>query len=226
MLPRLHPPSLASPSRRAFTLIELLVVMGIVGFILTVSVVGFAPMFRRASIDKALQLLRAGMESARMRAIQQGRQVRFEARPVEASTSGTWEFSSSAGDSTAEWRQFPDFVSVQTNAPDPDVENDPIGVGGEYVAEKDLRWEPPHLRGRISLTFAPDGSLRRYVVELNDDEDDPTTDSKDADQGVIPPFAVRVSDNRDLGGEVPRRWVVVYPLTGSLRNYRTTEADD
>jgi len=201
MRPRSHTLILLPPRRRAFTLIELLIVIGIVGFILTISIVGFAPMFKRAGIDKAREMLRAGLESTRIQAIQQRRLIRFEARPVPDSTTHTWHFASNAGGASPEWRQLPDFVTIATNATAPgdaqDQDGDTVvGGGGAY----------PDIFN-ISLTFSPDGSLRRYAVNGGTPES-PTS-----------PFGLQVTDMRDTGSAPAKRWTVIYPLTGSMRSY-------
>jgi prepilin-type N-terminal cleavage/methylation domain-containing protein len=203
--------------RRAFTLVELLIVIGIMAFMLTISIIGFAPMFRQTSIDKAREILRAGLESARIRAIQQRRQVRFEARAVENSTTHTWRFAPNAGDYSPDWKQLPDFVVVETNAGNsPDSGNPRLPVAN-YRDVDDV--------ASISLTFAVDGSLRRYM--LRDANDAPVAEGDIQDAATpIEPFALRLSDKRDTGGAPAVRFIVVYPLTGALRSYRTLDQED
>ena len=213
MYPRPHNPMFLPRRRGAFTLVELLIVIGIMGFVLTISIVGFAPMFRQASIDKSREILRAGLESARIRAIQQRRQVRFEAHAVEHSTTHTWEFSPNAGDYIPDWKQLPDFVIVETNAESPDTANPREGT-----------YDDADGVSSISLTFAPDGSLRRYI--LRNDTDGIEGQGDVGGLTTIEPFALRLSDMRDTGGDPAVRYIVLYPLTGALRSYRTFDQED
>jgi prepilin-type N-terminal cleavage/methylation domain-containing protein len=201
--------------RQAFTLVELLIVIGIMAFMLTISIVGLAPMFRQTGIDKAREILRAGLESARIRAIQQRRQVRFEARAVENSTTYTWEFSPNAGDYSPDWKRLPDFVVVQTNAGNSPDSTNPREPAANYRSVDSV--------ASISLTFAVDGSLRRYILR---DANDVNVAEADINSVTIEPFALRLGDMRDTGGVPALRYIVLYPLTGALRSYRTLEQED
>lgn len=212
-----------------FTLIELLVVIGIISFILSVTILAVSPMFRTAGTQTAAQQVRSALDGAHIRAIQQGRQVRFEAQLVPATTTHAWRLCSDAGSATPEWEKLPDFVALATNAAgSPGAD----GLGGSY----DGSLPQPDTSTRvesISVTFRPDGSVRRFRIggerQTGSDPEDPSDDtfstvSGGAEENPTNPFAVRLTSMRDTaGGEPMRRWVVIYPLTGGMQTFESTD---
>ena len=220
-LPPLHRgPRIASRAAAApgFTLIELLVTIGIMIFVLGISVVGFNAMFRTTGIKRAAQLLRAAVDGARVRAIQQGRPTRFEAQLVAGSTTHQWRVCLNAGDQAQEWRTLPEFVALATNA----WQGASTGTDGRASSYRGAAGEGAITVQRICVTFGPDGSVKRFLLGgarltgdsftdlgTNADVDDPT--------GL---FAIRLSSMRDVqSGQPPRRWLVFIPLTGGVQAY-------
>jgi hypothetical protein len=142
----------------------------------------------------------AAADGARIRAIQQRRQVRFEARRVLPSAKLVWQVTSTAGELGAEWKNLPDFIAMETN-----VENGNRGVDGREGTYSGANQ-------RISLTFGPDGSLVRCSVGPDANGDMTTT--------VEPTtaFALRLENMRDVvaNQDIPQNWLLVIPLTGAI----------
>jgi len=100
---------------RGFTLVELLASIGIIIFILSLAILAVGPALRSAGTKDAARRFRAGLDSARVQAIQQRRAVRFEARRVKESPE-QWAVAPNAGAPQFEWYHLPEFVAVRTNA--------------------------------------------------------------------------------------------------------------
>ena len=192
-----------SPSgRRGFTLIELLVSMGIMLFVITVTVIAFTPAFGGAGLRSAARVVSAAADGARVRAIQQRRQVRFEARRILSTTKVQWQVCSTAGEVGAEWKDLPDFIVIETN-----VESGSCGTDGRGGTFSDANQ-------RISLSFGPDGSVVRCSVGPNSDG---------AFSNTVEPttaFALRLQNIRDSVAteDRPTSWLVVIPLTGAIQS--------
>ena len=200
-------------SPAGFTLIELLVTIGIMIFVLGITVVAFAPVFRTAGVKSASHLLRAAVDGARIRAIQQRRYVRFEAQPVPGTTTHQWRVCPNAGDQTQEWKNLPEFVAVATNAglsPGPDGRDPPYrGAASESATTVQ----------QISVTFGPDGSVKRWSVGgvRQADGTYPDVDDDDDPTGL---FAIRLTSMRDASaGQRTQRWLVFIPITGGIQPY-------
>ncbi|MFC1805750.1 Tfp pilus assembly protein FimT/FimU [Planctomycetota bacterium] len=218
---RTSPTARARPtrsSRAGFTLIELLVTIGIMLFVLGVTIVGFSAMFRNVGVRSGARVLRAAIDGAKIRAIQQRRHIRFEAQLVPGSTTHRWRVTSSAGDQAREWRSLPDFVAVATNAGQSVAGVDDSYRDGTY---RGAAGESGTLVHQIAVTFGPDGSVKRwkvggarqpddsFAVVTNNDEKDPTS-----------LFAIRLTNMRDTRGTAPlQRWLVIIPLTGGFLPY-------
>ncbi|HUT36770.1 MAG TPA: type II secretion system protein [Planctomycetota bacterium] len=113
-----HPP--LRPRARGFTLVELLASMGIIVFVLSIAILAIGPALRAAGTKDGARRLRAALDAARVKAIQQRRAVRFEAQ--QASDGGNfkvpeqWGVTPNAGDPTYEWHALPEFVTVDIKA--------------------------------------------------------------------------------------------------------------
>jgi len=142
--PRVRARRLTDGPAAAFTLVELLATVGIMILVLSVTIVAFTPMLRRAGVKSAVRTLRSSIDAARVRAIQQRRPIRFEARVLDLSTH-QWRVTSSAGDLDQEWDHLPEFVALSTNA------------DGRGIDDLDDFQS-------LSITFAPDGSVKRVAV--------------------------------------------------------------
>lgn len=191
MRPVVHAPRRHRARAAGFTLIELLVTIGIMVLVLSFAVVAFRPIFGAAGLQSGARIVRAALDGARIRAIQQRRQVRFEAQLTPDDPKKCWRVSSNAGDLGQEWKPLPDFITVQTNA----------GSGGS-----DGRGDCHEGYERISITFGPDGSVVRYALGGNA----PHTPS-----GL---FALRLENTRDSDKttDPPGTWIVIIPLTGGI----------
>ena len=217
-------PAARRTSRDGFTLVELLVTIGIMIFVLGVTVVGYQSMFRNVGVADAASKLRAALDASRIQAIQQRRPIRFEAQLVAGSTVHQWRVIGDGTDPNANATRLPDFVAVATNlglSPGPD------GRGGDFRggATADVKAEANEKSGseiqQIAVTFGPDGSVKRWRlggVRKSDGTYDPVQTS-----GSTPPstlFSIRLTNMRDTrGGQPLQQWVVVIPLTGALRAY-------
>lgn len=201
------------PRSGGFTLVELLVTIGIMIFVLGVTVVGFQAMFRHVGVRAASRTLRAAIDMARVQAIQQRRPIRFAARLLPGTTTHQWQVVGNAGDQSQEWRELPEFVAVATNAGGgPGAE----GRGGTYRGEVGDESADEDSGGvqRISVTFGPDGSVKRW--ELGDGGGNPVA----YDDDPTGPFAIRLTNLRDVQeGQFLQRWLVIIPLTGGVQPY-------
>ena len=177
----------------AFTLVELLATIGIMVFVLSLTIIAFAPALRSAGVKDGARRFRVALETARIRAIQQRRYVRFEAA-LDSESPEQWVVTPNAGDRSYQWEPLPEFVAVRTDVGDKDFDDD---------------------LSSLSITFAPDGSVKTVVVDDGAPEDDP---------GI---FLVRLETTRQITGpsdegEAERqalyRYIEVNPLTGSIRS--------
>lgn len=215
-------PARARPARRplrAFTLIELLVTIGIMIFVLGIVVVGFQAMFRNVGVRSGSRVLRAAVDSARVRAIQQRRHIRFEAQLIPGTTTHQWHVVANAGDTAQEWKELPDFVAVATNAGQGGADGrsgDYRGAVGNAAAD-----ETGDVVQRIAVTFGPNGSIRRWVLggvrQSSGAYPDVTSSGTNPPTGM---FSLRLTNMRDAqGGKLPQRWLVIIPLTGGIQPY-------
>ena len=178
----------------AFTLVELLATIGIMVFVLSLTIIAFTPALRSAGVKDGARRLRVALETARIRAIQQRRYVRFEAA-LESESPEQWVVTPNAGDRSCQWEQLPEFVAVRTDVGGRSLDNDEISS--------------------LSITFAPDGSVKTVVVDDGAPEVDP---------GI---FLIRLETTRQITGptdevqaekEALYRYIEVNPLTGSIRS--------
>jgi len=218
---RAHPSrSPRGPRRRGFTLIELLVTIGIMIFVLGITVVAFGPMFRMAGVKSASRILRGAVDGARIRAIQQRRTIRFEAQLMPGTTVHQWRVCPNGGDQTQEWRELPPFVAVSSNAGSAGTGTD--GRGGTYrgaigTSEAD---EGTGNVQRIALTFGPDGALKRWVLGGVRDATNGTYPNVASNSTPDSTFAVRLTSMRDTqAGQKTQRWLVVIPITGGIQPF-------
>lgn len=188
-------------ARRAFTLVELLATIGIMVFVLSITVIAFAPALRSAGVKDGARRLRVAIETARIRAIQQSRHVRFEAA-LDNEDPEQWAVTSNAGDRSYQWESLPEFVAVRAD------------VGGRAFTDE---------LSSLSVTFAPDGSVKAVAVDEGAPEVDP---------GV---FLIRLETTRQLTGpeeevlaerEALFRYVEVNTLTGSIRSLTHEDVQD
>ncbi len=179
-------------ARRGFTLVELLATIGIMVFVLSITIIAFAPALRTAGVKDGARRLRVALETARIRAIQQRRHVRFEAA-LDNENPEQWAVTPNAGDRSYQWEALPEFVAVRTDV-------------GDKTFESEI-WS-------LSVTFAPDGSVERVVVD-DDEVDEP---------GI---FLIRIETTRQITGpedevlaekQALYRYIEVNSLTGSIRS--------
>jgi len=179
-------------ARRGFTLVELLATIGIMVFVLSITIIAFAPALRTAGVKDGARRLRVAIETARIRAIQQRRHVRFEAA-LDNENPEQWAVTPNAGDRSYQWEALPEFVAVRTDV-------------GDKTFESEI-WS-------LSVTFAPDGSVERVVVD-DDEVDEP---------GI---FLIRIETTRQITGpedevlaekQALYRYIEVNSLTGSIRS--------
>jgi len=179
-------------ARRGFTLVELLATIGIMVFVLSITIIAFAPALRTAGVKDGARRLRVALETARIRAIQQRRHVRFEAA-LDNENPEQWAVTPNAGDPSYQWEALPEFVAVRLS-----FGEDPFG--SEISS--------------LSVTFAPDGSVEKVVVDGSDV----------ADPGI---FYIRLETTRQITGpadeveaerEALYRYVEVNAMTGSIRS--------
>ncbi len=209
--------------RRAFTLIELLVTIGIMIFVLGVTVVGYQSMFRNVGVADAASKLRAALDASRIQAIQQRRPIRFEAQLVPGTTVHQWRVISDGADPNANPTRLPEFVAVATNLGQSSTGTD--GRAGDYrgaVATDEADEKSGTIIQQIAVTFGPDGSVKRWRLGGVWNQGTETYPQVDA-SGSTPPttlFAIRLTNMRDTQeGQPLQQWVVVIPLTGALRAY-------
>jgi prepilin-type N-terminal cleavage/methylation domain-containing protein len=192
----------ARPPRSAasgFTLIELMVSMGIMLFVVTLTVIAFAPAFGASGMRGAARTISAALDGARIRAIQQQRLVRFEAQRTPGIQKLQWRVTGSAGDVNQEWKALSEFLAVTTNVaetPGTSGTNEPFTEGNE----------------RISISFGPDGSVARVAWGTSATGD--LTSDYEGDE-LTGPFALRVKSTRDSAGD-SAAYIVITPLTGAI----------
>jgi Tfp pilus assembly protein FimT len=185
-----------------FTLIELMVSMGIMLFVVTLTVIAFAPAFGASGMRSAARKIVAKLDGARIRAIQQRRHVRFEAQRTPGIQKIQWRVTSTAGDVNQEWKALSDFLVVTTNVEEASADRGTDGLGGVFEPNNE----------RISITFAPDGSVARCAVTTSATAE---FASGDYIEPVDGPFALRVQSTRDSASG-SAAYLVVTPLTGAI----------
>jgi len=220
-------PAVSRSGRRAFTLIELLVTIGIMMFVLGVTVVGYQSMFRNVGVADAASKLRGALDASRVQAIQQRRPIRFEAQLVLGSTVHQWRVITDGADASANPTRLPEFVAVATNlgVSSTGVDGRAVPSGEKYrgaVATDEADEKSGTIIQQIAVTFGPDGSVRRW--RLGGVWNEATKSYPQvAASGSTPPttlFAIRLTNMRDTQeGQPLQQWVVVIPLTGALRAY-------
>lgn len=197
-----------------FTLIELLVSIGIIIFVLSLSILAVGPALRTAGTRDAARRLRATLDAAKVRAIQQRRAVRFEAQRASSGGQLTqpeqWGVTPNAGDPTFEWYTLPELVTVQTNAGSSDSE----GHGGYRVVNA------------IAITFAADASVKAVSYRSGSD----LTNWTEVNLGVAPnPFRIRLHTVRDASNDEVNQgvcFIEITPLTGLLTSFGYEEYKD
>ena len=234
-LPTRAPRPLRRPAN-GFTLIELLVTIGILIFVLGMSIVGFSAMFKTVGVKSGARILRAAIDGAKIRAIQQRRHIRFEVQLVPGSTTHQWRVAADAGGNAQEWRLMPDFVKVDTNAGTSSHGAD--GRGGDYrpigsdVGRTGTHTFPDGSTtpvtftavDAVSVTFAADGSVKRWAIYQRYIHSSKGEYFHQWDEDEDPPdmFALRLTNMRDTRGAEPlQRWLVIIPLTGGLQPYES-----
>jgi len=198
-MPAMRTPLTASESRRhlrsGFTLVELMTSIGIIIFILSVTMVAFGPLMKSSGLKTASRTVRTVMEGARIRAIQQHRRVRFEAQLVVGTEFSTrqWTVTPNAGDPLHEWTRLPEFVSINTD-----------GAGNPIAA--DLNDAAEGIKA-VGVTFGPDGSVVRVLV--TDKSGATTTDDSPSQM-----FRIRLANLRETAKADMFRYIHITPLTG------------
>jgi Tfp pilus assembly protein FimT len=200
----------------AFTLIELLVVVGIIVVVLSVSIISFGPALRSAGTLSGARRMRVALDTARVRAIQYQRNIRFQAQrsQVNPEQPEEWMVTSDAGDTAQQWHRLPEFVSVSVNA------------GAATWAT------PPKV---ITVTFARDGSVSRLVIwqlEPSDPTGPGTQLTPMAAPSIPSPIKIRLDTTRTIKGtgaleekQQVSRFIEVTPLTGVIKSYGVEDAD-
>lgn len=182
-----------------FTLVELLASIGIIVFILSISILAVGPALRSAGTKDAARRFRAALDSARVQAIQQRRAVRFEATRIKANPE-QWAVASNVGSPQFEWYQLPEFVAVRTDA-----------GSAEWTTA---------ITG-MSITFANDATIR--AVSYSEGS---TTTPLNATQ-LTSQFLIRFHTLREASKDeinLGACFIEVTPLTGVLRSYGSEEA--
>ena len=206
MSPRRHPPHRAAAprARAAFTLVELLASIGIIIFILSITIVAFGPALRSAGTRDAARRLRVALDTARIRAIQEGRNVRLDAMcpedtPGHPKVPEEWLVCPNAGDARYQWYPLPDFVTIRV-----------------WLTTEDPLQHPPPPLSHFAITFGPDGTVASLVIGSAD----PVAD--------LAEFDIRLETTRELAGtteEVQKereslyQFIRVTPLTGVIASY-------
>lgn len=190
-----------SGPRGGFTLVELLATIGIMVFVLSITIIAFAPALRTAGVKDGARRLRVAIEMARIRAIQQRRHVRFEAA-LDNENPEQWVVSPNAGDRSYQWEALPEFVAVRTD------------VGGRSFSDE---------ISSLSVTFAPDGSVESVVVDEGAPEDDPGIFyiRLETTRQITGP-----ADEVEAEREALYRYVEVNAMTGSIRSLNHQEYAD
>jgi len=188
-------------ARRGFTLVELLATIGIMAFVLSITIIAFGPALRTAGVKDGARRLRIALETARIRAIQQRRHVRFEAA-LDNESPEQWAVTPNAGDRSYQWHPLPEFVAVRTD-----------------VAGRDLDAEAYS----ISITFKPDGSVKTVVVDEGAPETDPGIFyiRLETTRQITGP-----EDEVEAEREALYRYIEVNPLTGAIRSLTHQEYED
>ena len=197
----------------AFTLIELLTSIGIIAFILSIAILAVAPALRVTGTRDAARRLRAMIDTARIKAVQQRRAVRFEAQHMRIDNVPTykvpevWAASPNASDTVYQWYTLADFVTVRVNCSDPNA---------TFTTELD----------RFSITFGADGSVKAYSVAT----------PAQAAAGVSSPNAAKppvarmllclytTREASDAEVNLSACFIEITPLTGMVRSYGADEA--
>ncbi|HPD14018.1 MAG TPA: GspH/FimT family pseudopilin [Planctomycetota bacterium] len=195
-----HPPVRQGIRPGGFTLVELLASIGIIVFILSISILAVGPALRSASTKDAARRFRAALDSARVQAIQQRRAVRFEATRIKANPE-QWAVASNVGSPQFEWYQLPEFVAVRTNA-----------GNAEWTTE---------ITG-LSITFANDATIRAVTYS-----EGTTTTSLNSNQ-LTSQFLIRFHTLREASADeinLGACFIEVTPITGVLRSFGSDEAD-
>jgi len=182
-------------SRSGFTLVELMTSIGIIIFILSVTVVAFGPLMKTSGTKSASRNVRTVLEGARIRAIQQHRPVRFEAQLVKGTEATTkqWCVTPNAGDPLHEWSKLPEFVAITLDC---------AAMSLTFTAAL----------ARVAVTFGPDGSVVRIGASKVDDKGavSPLT-PKDNPTDL---FTLYIGNMRETATADFKRYVDVIPLTG------------
>jgi len=97
--------------RRGFTLIELLVAMGLIVFIVSISVPVLAPFFSRRALDGAVDQVKGALDVARISAIRKHRVMYFACQLVDKQK-GVYRVTGDYGAQVKEWVRLPEFVDV------------------------------------------------------------------------------------------------------------------
>jgi len=195
-----HPSGTRTRATPGFTLVELLTSIGIIIFVLSIAILAVGPALRSAGARDAARRLRAVLDSARLRAIQQRRTVRFEAQRMVPSPE-KWGAAPNAGDPIYQWTELPEFVAVR------------IKANGDNMSKSFA--DVPTV---FTISFKADGSVRVYSVDGTSSDPNPTT-----------PFLLRLHTTREAPIDEVRlscAFIEITPLTGVIRSYTSDEAAD
>ncbi|MBM4032455.1 MAG: hypothetical protein FJ291_11810 [Planctomycetes bacterium] len=190
------------PQSAGFTLIELLASIGIIIFVLSLAILAVGPALRSAGTQDAARRVRAAIDAARVKAIQQRRAVRFEAQVAKDGAAKVivpeqWGVTPNAGDPTFEWHQLPEHVTLRTNA--------------GSTAWGAMRAYPPPISS-LSITFSADASVKAVTVDGTEISEKPPTSQ----------FLIRLHTLREApDDEVNKgaRFIEITPLTGVLTSF-------
>ncbi len=191
-----------------FTLVELLASMGIIVFVLSIAILAVGPALRGASTRDAARRMRAALDAARVKAIQQRRAVRFEAQQAAGAVAGTfrvpeqWGVTPNAGDPTFEWHAVPEFVTVD------------IKKGSSGTWETDVT--------AFSITFGSDASVKAGTIRIGSGDPGPLSDSE-----LLSPITIRLYTLREApNDEVDKGtcFIQITPLTGVFESFGFQEA--
>jgi Tfp pilus assembly protein FimT len=223
-------PATHRPTRPGFTLIELLVTIGIMIFVLSISVVAFQAMFRNVGVNGASRVLRAAVDGARIRAVQQHRLIRFEIQLVPDTTTHQWRVAANAGDGAPDWKLLPEFVAIDTNAGSGGSD----GLSGSFrptssdrmsFADDDVHYDTVTRLWftavhRISVTFGPQGRVRRWALSQRflDKDNEPFYHEWQGYRNPTSPFCIRLTNMRDSAVRMERKLRFI-PLTGGIEPY-------
>lgn len=199
----LAPSGRPGPARAGgFTLVELLASIGIIIFVLSLSILAVGPALRSASTKDAARRARAGIEGARVRAIQQRRAVRFQAQCVldssnKAASPEHWETTPNAGDPTYEWNKLPELVTLRASA----------GGAGWGTA----------LTG-FSVTFGADASVKAAAFRTEGSTTWSTLDYA-ALQSVLRLRLHTVREAPEQEVNLSTAFIEITPITGVITSY-------